>query len=881
MKSKTMVLLTLLLALVAVGAVYGYKYYTTKQPVKEYHASLDFDDLYPAEAETEQALARFKQGVEKAPLIKGSPNGTKTIALAFDGLTDKDTINRILAVLKKHNVKATFFADGLHVVEEPQIVAAIRGAGQDLESFSLRGMPKLETLPVERLAKDFSRGKKILEENGAVPLSLLKCNETKYTDNVLKIAKAAGFKGVVVSDQVIDVRKAGDSKSLETAVASVKPGQILSIKLLDPLDITVEGPVNHNVKPAEDKQPGLKEMAAQDPGIDVAARVESIVVGLKKQQYGITSVAELTGAGKPTAWQALNNASHLLALQVEQFKTLLSELVQFPVAYAAENPQKAAEEMKLVFTTEQAVAFTFSGLTNETAVNDVLEYLQQIHSKGTFFIAETELRKNPQLVKKILARQHEVGIAIRSKDGERVEETKKNLKSAEQLLKAQFGISTKLVKQTSGAVTDTTRQAVSELGYTLVGQTITIVQSKHKDYTSADAVMGEVFKKGVVSLARGQIVHFRMDFYTDPHLTAALVRAVKEKKMDNIPFVTFYDSPENNPKNQSAYVIQPVGAMLANTAYRYQYPVDIQKVPLTLQQAAPTTPISKDDFLRLAAERYIGNVDVTPEERMVHFSQRESRRMDEGGFVHTEEPVIFITFDDWGSDASINKLLYVLRKHHAKATFFVITKNMSNNVNLLRSIAQEGHDIGSHTESHIPMALPNPQTHSFEATQSKEEYKKDVSISYEKLRDAVGDVQVEGKPSLTRFFRPPQLAISKEGMEALLESGYTFIVSGSTSTKDYMAESVPALVHRFEEGLYTDEGTLRKGTILVMHMSDTAQYTATALDLLLTANEAKPDSDPSKFKVGKLSDYLFDGYSQMNKKQTMRKIQEQSQRERK
>jgi hypothetical protein len=38
----------------------------------------------------------------------------------------------------------------------------------------------------------------------------------------------------------------------------------------------------------------------------------------------------------------------------------------------------------------------------------------------------------------------------------------------------------------------------------------------------------------------------------------------------------------------------------------------------------------------------------------------------------------------------------------------------------------------------------------------------------------------------------------------------------------------------------------------------------------LTANEAKADSDPSKFKVGRLSDYLFDGYSQINPKKTLR-----------
>ena len=43
-------------------------------------------------------------------------------------------------------------------------------------------------------------------------------------------------------------------------------------------------------------------------------------------------------------------------------------------------------------------------------------------------------------------------------------------------------------------------------------------------------------------------------------------------------------------------------------------------------------------------------------------------------------------------------------------------------------------------------------------------------------------------------------------------------------------------------------------------MSDVCAYTAAALDILLTANEGKAANDRTKFKVGKLSDYLNDNY---------------------
>lgn len=65
--------------------------------------------------------------------------------------------------------------------------------------------------------------------------------------------------------------------------------------------------------------------------------------------------------------------------------------------------------------------------------------------------------------------------------------------------------------------------------------------------------------------------------------------------------------------------------------------------------------------------------------------------------------MFFLTFDDWGTDQSINKLLYVLKKHRVKATFFVLTQNVQNNPNLLRIIAEDGHEVASHSDSHTPL----------------------------------------------------------------------------------------------------------------------------------------------------------------------------------
>ena len=53
--------------------------------------------------------------------------------------------------------------------------------------------------------------------------------------------------------------------------------------------------------------------------------------------------------------------------------------------------------------------------------------------------------------------------------------------------------------------------------------------------------------------------------------------------------------------------------------------------------------------------------------------------------------MIFLSFDDWGTEQSLNELLYVLEKQNVKATFFIKTEYVDANPNLLRTIAVKGH----------------------------------------------------------------------------------------------------------------------------------------------------------------------------------------------
>ncbi|MDF2930120.1 MAG: polysaccharide deacetylase, partial [Anaerospora sp.] len=420
-----------------------------------------------ADAEIASALAQLKNSQEKATIITGGKSGQRQIALTFDGLSDRTTMQQVLDLLKKYNAKATFFVDGMQTAEDPQTVVNIKNAGYRIENYTLSGMGKMDTLPVERLVRDFCRAQKIIRVTTDQGPNLLKCNDTKYTDQVLQAARAAGFVSVVKSDAFVNVKQVNTSQAADVFVGSLLPGSIVSIKLKTNTEPVAKDAGKTEQKPAIDKQPGLKNLTQQadfgEKGTIEA--VEKLLIALTKVNYTTVYVEDfaIKGLTKPVKTSLLPDSS-LLVQHITAFWSVASSFIQeeaanflaIRTAYAAYVAGAAAQEIKVITTTEPALSFTFGGISNEAVVNDMLTRLQNLGIKGTFFIADTEMKRYPGTLRTIINNGHELGIAIRPKDGETLEETQRLILRDRKLLQEQFGVDTYLVKQPWGAVTDTT-----------------------------------------------------------------------------------------------------------------------------------------------------------------------------------------------------------------------------------------------------------------------------------------------------------------------------------------------------------------------------------------------------------------------------------------
>ena len=68
--------------------------------------------------------------------------------------------------------------------------------------------------------------------------------------------------------------------------------------------------------------------------------------------------------------------------------------------------------------------------------------------------------------------------------------------------------------------------------------------------------------------------------------------------------------------------------------------------------------------------------------------------------VHVQSDIAALTFDDGPNPESTPRVLSVLARHNAKATFFLVGKAIRSHPDIVAQIIKAGHEIGNHSFSH-------------------------------------------------------------------------------------------------------------------------------------------------------------------------------------
>lgn len=177
---------------------------------------------------------------------------------------------------------------------------------------------------------------------------------------------------------------------------------------------------------------------------------------------------------------------------------------------------------------------------------------------------------------------------------------------------------------------------------------------------------------------------------------------------------------------------------------------------------------------------------------------------------NADEKTIYLTFDCGYENGNTGVILDALKKHNAKATFFVVGHFLESAPDLVNRMVQEGHTVGNHTYHH-------PDMSSISTMESFKKELDDVRSLYKKITGQ----------EMAWYYRPPQGKYSTQNLKMAQELGYkTFF--WSLAYVDWNADNQPTHDEAFSKLI----PRIHPGAIVLLH--NTSKTNGEILDELLT-----------------------------------------------
>ena len=148
---------------------------------------------------------------------------------------------------------------------------------------------------------------------------------------------------------------------------------------------------------------------------------------------------------------------------------------------------------------------------------------------------------------------------------------------------------------------------------------------------------------------------------------------------------------------------------------------------------------------------------------------------------------VALTFDDGPHPKNTLKMIELLNKYEAKATFFMLGNRVDFYPEVARKVADEGHELGNHTWDHKDLS-----------TLSKEEGIQEIERTNDAIKSATGREST--------VFRPPYGAINKQVQSSITSPTVLWTID----TLDWKSHDPDQILKIVEENV-------KDGSIILMH----------------------------------------------------------------
>lgn len=400
--------------------------------------------------------------------------------------------------------------------------------------------------------------------------------------------------------------------------------------------------------------------------------------------------------------------------------------------------------IEYVYTTKKQMALTFNGMADRHTMRALLDELKRHGIQATFFLPGMRVAEEPDVARLIAEQGHEIeNNTLQQSDMSKLsyEQIYQDLQLTNEVFQRELGIQPKYVRTRSGDYTDNVRYAVDALGMDAVISSS--INPRDRDEQSAEelGVYVERF------LHRGAIVSLNTDL--NPNIVDSIAYLAEVAKRAGFTWVKLEDMEAEGGERKPLEEIPGFDAAAVNLHH-----------------------LSVDYVM----------LDHMPNGR----------------------GEVVLTFDDWGSEQSVNRILDILEEHQVAATFFVTAQGVEYNPNLARAIVEAGHEIANHTFSHRIVTELSP-----------EELQADIVKAHRTITYAIQE-----QPLM--IFRPPTGAIDEASASVIAQTGYRTIAMFDVTAFDWDVNRDAATI---TETIL--QGTV-DGSFILLHLHD-GIHTADAL----------------------------------------------------
>lgn len=156
-----------------------------------------------------------RKGERYVKIMSGDPN-VKEVALTFDDGPHPKFTPQILAILRKYNIKATFFVVGKMAKQYPYLVRAEAAAGHDVGNHTYDHV-NLTKVPIPMISTEWTKCNQTIKSILGRDPVFARPPGGDYDKDVIKAAMAADLTTVLWTDDPGDYAKPGD-KTIENRV---------------------------------------------------------------------------------------------------------------------------------------------------------------------------------------------------------------------------------------------------------------------------------------------------------------------------------------------------------------------------------------------------------------------------------------------------------------------------------------------------------------------------------------------------------------------------------------------------------------------------------------------------------------------------------------